>query len=910
MKLLRYMMLSLVLCLSTWVQAAPLKVTEIEGVSEYRLPNGLKVLLAPDVTKASISVNITYLVGSRHEGSGETGMAHLLEHLLFKGTPRIPNLPDELSRRGMSPNGMTSSDRTVYFETFAANDDYLQWALEMEADRMVNAYVAEKDLRTEMTVVRNEMERGENSVGNVLRQLVLATAYQWHGYGRSTIGARSDVENVDIPRLQAFYRQYYQPDNALLTVAGNFDPVKTLALIESTFAPIPKPTRVLPRLYTVEPAQEGERTVRLERVGENRLLNVLYHIPAAAHPDSSVLDVLSQVLGDTPTGRLHQHLVNTGIATYAYGRSASQFDPGYALFGVQLAKNGDVDAARKALLDVLEGTASTPITEAEVDAARRAILASYEKTANDTSRLAMALSSAAGAGDWRLYFWQRDQLAQVDAAAVNRVAQQYFRASNRTVGEFIPVEKSEKVLIPSTPDIQQQLADYKGKALGAAGEAFDATPTNIAARTQTTVLKNGMQLALLSKKTRGQTVRATLQLNFGTQESLQGQSFASAFTAALLKHGTAKHSRDELARELDHLRSQIDINGSGASVLINISSVRENLPATLRLLREILREPTLPKKGFDLLRAQTQSALEGAKQDPGTLANMALAQQLDDYAKNDVRYEGSVEEQLAALHRLALGDVQAFYRRFYAADHAQFAVVGDFDAAEINQLMAELFGDWKSKEPWQRLPQAYKAVDASKKVLTLPDKQNAIFRAALRLPLGAEHPDYLALAVASRIFGGGFLNSRMAARLRQKEGISYSASAWLSVERNVALGEFSAYAIYAPQYRDKLEQAFFEEIVLARQEGFTQQEVSDAVNGILNSLVLSHGQDASLAGILVDNLYYEQDWARSIAIEEKLRHISVAEVNKAFKKYINPEAFTQVFVGDFSKSPQIINAKN
>ena len=192
---------------------------EIDGVSEYRLDNGLTVLLAPDVSQPTITVNITYRVGSRHEGYGETGMAHLLEHLLFKGTPAIVNLPQELSRRGMRPNGTTSQDRINYFESFAANDESLDWALGMEADRMVNALIAEKDLRSEMTVVRNEMERGENSASGILMQKTLATAYQWHGYGRSVIGARSDVENVRIENLRAFYRTYYQPDNAVLIVA-------------------------------------------------------------------------------------------------------------------------------------------------------------------------------------------------------------------------------------------------------------------------------------------------------------------------------------------------------------------------------------------------------------------------------------------------------------------------------------------------------------------------------------------------------------------------------------------------------------------------------------------------------------------------------------------------------------------
>ena len=224
------------------------RVTSVEGITEYRLAsNGLKVLLFPDPTKETITVNVTYLVGSAHENYGETGMAHLLEHLVFKGTPRHPNIPQELTAHGSRPNGTTWTDRTNYFETFAATDENLQWALDLEADRMVNSFIAKKDLDSEMTVVRNEFELGENDPFSVLLERTMSSAYLWHNYGKTTIGARSDIENVPIDRLQAFYKRYYQPDNAVLLVAGRFDEPKTLALIDKHFSSIAKPTRTLER---------------------------------------------------------------------------------------------------------------------------------------------------------------------------------------------------------------------------------------------------------------------------------------------------------------------------------------------------------------------------------------------------------------------------------------------------------------------------------------------------------------------------------------------------------------------------------------------------------------------------------------------------------------------------------------
>src|SRR5580765_4595621 len=213
------------------------RVTSVEGISEYALANGLHILTLPDASKPTTTVNLTIRVGSRMENYGETGMAHLLEHLLFKGTKTRGNLMAGLAQRGMAFNGTTWYDRTNYFETFPASDESLDWALGMEADRMVNSTVLRKDLDSEMTVVRNEMERNETSPVRMLIQRTTAAGFDWHNYGKDTIGARTDVERVDIGRLQAFYRLYYQPDNAVLTIAGAFDPDRALALIAKYFGP-------------------------------------------------------------------------------------------------------------------------------------------------------------------------------------------------------------------------------------------------------------------------------------------------------------------------------------------------------------------------------------------------------------------------------------------------------------------------------------------------------------------------------------------------------------------------------------------------------------------------------------------------------------------------------------------------
>src|SRR2546422_902037 len=213
----------------------PKKIASVEGITEYQLDNGLRVLLFPDSSQSKFTVNMTVLVGSRQEGYGETGMAHLLEHMVFKGTPKHAHVPKELQEHGAQFNGSTSDDRVNYFETLAATDENLEFAIDLEADRLVNSYIKKEDLESEMTVVRNEFERSENSPMSVLGKRISAVAYDWHNYGKPTIGNRSDIERVPVENLRAFYKKYYQPDNIILVVAGRFEETKALGLVQKYF---------------------------------------------------------------------------------------------------------------------------------------------------------------------------------------------------------------------------------------------------------------------------------------------------------------------------------------------------------------------------------------------------------------------------------------------------------------------------------------------------------------------------------------------------------------------------------------------------------------------------------------------------------------------------------------------------
>jgi len=877
----------------------------VEGITEYRLPNGLRVLLFPDASKPTTTVNITYLVGSRHEGYGETGMAHLLEHMLFKGTPRHRNIPQELTEHGASPNGTTWLDRTNYFETFASTDTNLVWALDLEADRMVNSYVAKKDLETEFTVVRNEFELGENDPSGVLEERVLSTAFLWHNYGHSTIGARSDIEHVPIERLQAFYRKYYQPDNAMLVVAGKFDEKRALQLIEQKFGRIPRPKRdgvmLLYPTYTVEPTQDGERSVTLRRVGDVQVVMAAFHVPAGSHEDFPAVEVLTQVLGSAPSGRLYKALVETRKAASATAYDYRMREPYALIASAEVRKEDDLKAAELAMRQAIEEVVTRPATAEEVERAKTNLLKQIELTLNSSSRVGLQLTEWAAIGDWRMMFLHRDRIKAVTPADVQRVAAAYLKPSNMTLGEFIPTEKPDRAEIPPTPDVLALVKDYRGDTARVEGEAFDPSPDNIDNRTSRTTLANGLKVALLPKRTRGQTVNATLNLRLGSLQTAMNKAAIGDLTADLLMRGTRSKSRQEIKDAFDRLKAQVSIFGGPTSVRVGIETIRPNFPDVLRLVAEVLREPALDGKEFDELKQENLAGLEQQKSEPTSLASVAFGRYLNPWPKGDPRYTPTIEEQVADYTAATVEEVRKFYAELYGASTGELSIVGDFDPQETLTLAGSLLGTWNSPQQFERVPAEYKDVAATSITIETPDKANAFFLAGMNLPIRDDDDDYPALVLGNYMLGGGFLNSRLAVRIRQKEGISYGVGSGLGASSLDKSGRFTTYAIYAPENAQRLEAAFKEEIDRVLKDGFTAEEVEKARAGWLQSRQVGRAQDAQLAGALGNGLYLNRKLGWDAEFEHRVSALTPQAINDAMRKYIDPSKLTIVKAGDFAK---------
>lgn len=907
-KLLIAAALTTAIAFSQTLPAGVTKGPSLGGVTEYDYPNGFRVLLLEDSSSPKLTVRITYLVGSRHEGYGESGMAHLLEHMVYIKSKSGRDPKQELADHGAEFNGNTSYDRTSYFATVTANDDNLKWAIGLEAERMINMRIEKELLDKEMTVVRNEFERGENSPVNVLDQRVVATAYLWHNYGKAIIGSKADIEKVPVNRLEEFYKKYYQPDNAVLTVTGKFDPTKALAYAAETFGRIPKPTRVLDPTYTVEPAQDGERSVELRRVGGNPELILTWHAPAFAHPDSAPMEVLSGILSTNArgggTGRLYKALVEQKKAVNVGMDYNEMHDPGWVQVFASLSKDQSLADVKKTITDTIAGLATEAPTQDEVDRVKNRITQAMERNMANMEEVGAEMTESLASGDWRLYFLNYEELKRVKPEDVVRVAKAYFKTSNLTTGTYIPDELPDRATIPDAPPIDSQLTGFKTSLTVSQGEVFDPSPANVEKHLTRSKLSGGLKLALLPKSTTGDLVTLTMSLNFGDEQSLKGKRMAAAMAGSLLMRGTKHKTRQQLQDEMVKLNAQISVGGSLSGANASIQTTAANLPAALRLAAEMLREPAFPETEFDQIKKQRLTGLEAAKSDPQNLVTLAFQRAINPWPKDDVRYVSTIEEEIEETNRVTVEDAKKFYEQFYGASYGELVAVGSFDPAVLQKTAEELFGNWKTPAAWKRITTNYSPIKAQNQKIETPDKQNAFFEAGERVRMKDTDPDFPAMVLADQMFGGSSMGNRMFNRVRNQEGLSYGINSNFSAPVEGDAGFFLLAAIANPGNVPKVEASFLDEWKKMIQTGFTAQELADRKKAYLEERRVARAQDGQLARVIAIREEYGRTLQWDVDMDAKLEAVTLEQVNAVVKRHLDTDNITIFKGGDF-KAAQV-----
>ncbi|MFO0859821.1 MAG: pitrilysin family protein [Phycisphaerales bacterium] len=872
--------------------------TVVEDVRAYTLGNGMRVLLNPDPAASKVAVLMVYFVGSRHEGLGERGMAHLLEHLLFKGSSGFPEPAQELKAHGAFSNASTWSDRTIYFEEMLSSPENIDFALRFEADRMQNAFISDGALASEMTVVRNEFEMKANDPLETVLQNLLAAGYTWHPYGAATIGNRSDIERVPAVNLRRFYKHHYRPSNAMLVISGKFDDGAVLKQIDALFSPLANPAEPRATTWTEEPVQEGARSVEIRRDVPQASVGVMYHVPARSHEDASALSLLNPLLSDVPWGRLQKGLVGAGLAGQVNILPFAMEERGQLLVIITLKEGQEPEAALRRLTEIMEGFAREPVTAEEAQRARASWLSQSKSTRKNNLSFAFGLADAASAGDWRLWFIERDRVKAMSAEQMQAVYTRYFLPSNRTSAVLIPTKDALKAVIPPRPQLADAFSSYHGTEQVRKGEAFDASPKAIEARTVRRELAPGVRLAVVPKRTAEGAVRAVIAIRAGDEAALAGQEPIGLLAAGMLSRGTASMSFQQRSDELDRMQSTILPSYQGGVLSLTISTDRTNFARCMEIAGDMLKNAAFPASEFGALKAD-QAAFAGSQVDqPLALAVNALQRATAPFDAASMFHVMTLAERSERVASAALESVRDFYRRVFGPSNVQVAVVGDVEAASAETAIHKLLDGWQGGMAFVRPVREFRPVRAEETAIRTPDKPMAAVGLASALPLKDTDPDAEAMLMAVNVLGRG-LHSRIGTRLRGKDGLSYDSLASLSMGKLDAASSLIIYATCARENADKTATALREEVDRWSKGDITQDELATARNGYRMSVLGNLSADETLADLLARDMYLDRSFLWYDQLLVKLDGLNAAEVNAAVRKRFSDATFADVRAGDF-----------
>ncbi|HEX8722576.1 MAG TPA: pitrilysin family protein [Pyrinomonadaceae bacterium] len=903
-------------------------VAEGEGVREFRLANGLKLLLVENRVAPVATFLVLYRVGSRNEAVGHTGATHLLEHMLFKGTPTFnkakgTQIAATLQRVGADFNATTWYDRTNYFETVPS--DALELAVRLEADRMRNSLIADEDRRSEMTVVRNELERGQNEPMLVLDEAVYATAFREHPYHHPTIGWRSDVENVPTARLKEFYDTFYHPNNATAVLVGDFDEALALALVGRHFDAVGASPAPIPEVYTDEPRQEGERRLVVRRAGELPLVQVAFRAPAAlgqervlsnaelaaraaeppAENDIHALAVLAAALTNGVTSRLYQALVETELAVSADARVDQFRDPG--LFNVYATAAPGVEPARvEEVIHRELARAAEDLSEEETAKARRQILAQSAYERDGTHNVAMQMSEAEAVADWRFYMDYPRRVARVTAEDARRAAAKYFREDSRTVGHFIPkgddaadgggsngggqgaagARPAGRRLTPHGYKFHHEPESQAGSPAGGAG---------LSSRVVREELGTGAVLLVLENPATP-TVSLRGSLRAGSHFEPEGKPGLARVTAEMLKRGTLRRGKLELAGALESVGADVEFETDVFAVQVSARCLSEDFPALASTLAEMLREPSFPADELEKLKQQTVAAIREQQSDTSWRAYERLTQTLFD--ERNPFYTHAGDRLVESVSSLTVADVRGFYEKFYGGRTLILSAAGGVRAGEAVRVLREAFEGFGGPGGAEvEVEDPPPPASARREFVLVRDKANVDVLLGTAAPLRRGAPDYYAAVLANRALGESTLSSRLGLRVRDAEGLTYGIASRFRAPSLAAGPWYIAVSVNPGNVERAIESALG---VLGEyvEHGIRPEELEDEKSSAVGSFKVSLSTNAGLAAALWNAEFYGLGPGYIDRYPELVGRVTAEEVNAAIRKYFRPEGLTVVVAGD------------
>jgi zinc protease len=879
-------------------------VKELGGISEYTLEsNGLSVLLMEDHSAPVITFMVTYHVGSRNEVTGTTGSTHLLEHLMFKDTKKYQKknhnkVDDLLSSVGAISNASTWYDRTNYHETMAS--DQLELGVQIESERMRNLLLREEDKNSEMTVVRNEYERGENSPFEALDVLIKAAAFVAHPYHHPTIGWRSDIENVPIQKLRDFYNTYYWPNNATVTVIGDLDKTNALTLIKKYYGEITSSPDPIPQVYTTEPEQQGLRRVVLKRPGQLGVVGVGDKIPEGLSKDTYPLTVLSYILSDGKTSRLYKSLIDKNLAVnffiyYVPFKDASMFTP-YAFLSPGI-KHEDVE---KIIVDEYERIKNEGVTQDEVTRAINKISAETDYGRDGSYSVASQINEAIAMGDWSYFATYEDNIKKVTPKDIQDVVKKYFNADTRTIGYFYPQnpgggegntgskERSKNIgmCFYRDPDLYNTNSDL-----------INTSPNTPAApKISDNITRkkiNGIDV-IAAKTGVKDVITFTGSLAAGDAFSPESNSMIADLTGNMLDKGTTKSEKFALAKKLEDIGATVSFSVGSNTLSFSGKLLKKDLAAVVGLLAEQLRMPLFSADELDKLKKQRIGNFQESMDDPGSVADNTLSQLL--FPKGHPNYQAPLKQAIDDIDKVTLEDIKSFYNKYYGPKSMVFAAAGDVDAKELEKAIETSFSGWKGGVDYPVVKNPDIKTPLVNKFISMRGKTSTVLDLGLAVNVKRTDPDYYPLMFGVDVFGGGTFMARLMSIVRDDEGLTYGIYSWLSKDI-FNTGQWNVQGTFAPQLLAKGTESTMRELKKWVKDGITDAELKNTKSRLIGEYKVQLATTGGLVNQLLSIVQRGLDVDFIDNYPDIINALTLNQVNDAIKKYINPANVVTVVAG-------------
>ena len=866
-------------------------VKESGGIKEYKMTsNNLRVLLKKDKSAPVATFMVTYEVGSRNEAIGYTGSTHLLEHLMFKGsrkfnTTKGNSVFQTLQSLGARMNATTWLDRTNYFAVLPS--EHLESLIEIEADRMRNAWIKEEDRQSEMTVVRNEFERGQNSPSGVLDEHIWATAYHAHPYHHSTIGWKEDIENVSIERLKEFYDTFYWPNNATAIAIGDFEEKDALAMIKKHFGKIRKSTKPIPEVYTAEPEQEGIRTVTLKRAGQQGIVGVAHKTPSATNKDAAAFMVLSSILSSGKNSRFYKNITDKGLTTSIYIWDSLFKDPGLFTVYANLSPDVKHKTVESLIIQEYEKIKTDGVTEAEVKKAQAQLVAAMKFSQDGSYAIASGLNEAIASGDWTLYTTYSEKIKNVTKEDVQRVVVEYFKEDLSTVGYFIPKNKGaqgERAITSA-----KELEKIKKKYITGAEEE------SLSSKIVQSEPISGVRLFSLE---RGSGV-VTMQGSFlGGDVYSNENRRVSDMVASMLDQGTKNMSKFEISEKLESVGARLNFFNGQARVGFSGKFLEEDTEMVFEIMADQIKNPLFSEQELEKVKKR---AIAGYKRSKESTRGNAMNNMLEAfYGKDHQNSPTNPDQAIEDIKKITAQNLEEYHRKNYGTGSMVIVVVGDIKHQELEKMVKESFGGWKKSPLNTKKEERVASKKAGKVYLTMQDKTSTDFLVGTALEIDRYHPDYLPLYLGTHTLGGNF-SARLMQTVRVKEGLTYGINSSLSGFGNGNDGYWMVGGTFAPQLLSKGESSTLREVKLWLEKGITQKELDVTKSTLTGGFQVGFDTTGGLASGILSAVVTHNSLEYLDSYPEQVKKITLDQVNEAIKKYITLDGLYRVAAGSIDQ---------